>query len=70
MAVDETLTPGAIRSLALQSRGLRASVVRFVTAAYRSNPLRDGEYVVRVDRPRVKEMFAAIDNDQFETCTP
>jgi anionic cell wall polymer biosynthesis LytR-Cps2A-Psr (LCP) family protein len=67
MAVDDTLTPSVIRSLALQSRGLRSSFVRFVTAPYLGNPKIDGEYVVKLDRPLVEEMFAAIDSDRFET---
>ncbi len=66
MAVDDTLTPGVIRSLALQSRSLRPGIVRFVTAPYLGNPTVRGESVVKLDKPLVAEMFAAIESDGFE----
>lgn len=67
VAVDDTLTPSTIRNLAFQSRNLRPTMMRFVTVPYTGTPTIDGASVVTLDIATVREMFDAIDRDQFES---
>jgi LCP family protein required for cell wall assembly len=67
LAVDETFTNGAIRALAMDSRGLRPRDIRFVTVPTRGTATIDGASVVRVHTAAVREMFAAVARGQFES---
>jgi LCP family protein required for cell wall assembly len=65
LAVDAGFTNGAIRSLALESRGLRTRDIRFVTVPVLGTATIDGASVVRLDEVADRQMFAAVARGQF-----
>jgi LCP family protein required for cell wall assembly len=67
LAVDESFTNSTIRSLALDSRGVRPRDIRFVTVPTRGTATIDGASVVRLHTAAVREMFAAVARGQFES---
>ncbi|WP_205474135.1 LCP family protein [Nocardioides sp. SYSU D00038] len=66
VAVDESFTPGKMRSLAISSRNLRPAVIRFATVPYTGTPTIDGASVVTLDIRATREMMGAMARDQFE----
>ncbi|CAM3267249.1 LCP family protein [Nocardioides dubius] len=66
IAVDDTLTSGKMREIALSSRHLRSSGIRFVTLPNNGSGMEGSASVVKVDFKRATSMFEAIASDQFE----
>ncbi|MFS3130705.1 LCP family protein [Nocardioides sp. Bht2] len=66
IAVDDGLTSAKMRELALSSRHLRSSGIRFVTLPNNGSGTEGRASVVKVDFPSALTMFEAIANDQFE----
>ncbi len=66
LAVDEDLTTGTIRNLALGSR-VGSDDLRFVTAPALGTATVDGASIVRLDEQSTREMFAAMGRDEFES---
>lgn len=68
VAVDESLTPGRMRSLALSARGLRPNQIRFVTIPHNGTDNVEGAgSIVRLDMAQTRELFAAVGKDHFES---
>lgn len=66
VAVDEGFTPSEMRSLAISSRGIRPSTMRFVTVPVTGTPTIDGASVVTLDLEKTSELFDAVEKDRFE----
>jgi anionic cell wall polymer biosynthesis LytR-Cps2A-Psr (LCP) family protein len=66
VAVDDGFTPAAMRSLALSSRGIRPSNMRFVTVPVTGTPTIDGASVVTLDMEKTAALFDAVERDHFE----
>jgi LCP family protein required for cell wall assembly len=66
VAVDDGFTPSAIRSLAISSRHIRPSNMRFVTVPVTGTPTIDGASVVTLDLQKTRDLFDALANDRFE----
>ncbi|MBD8868337.1 LCP family protein [Nocardioides donggukensis] len=65
VAVDSSLTPGRLRSLALDNRRLRGRDLRFLTVPHLGTATIGGASVVLLDRVATREMFAAVAVDDF-----
>ncbi len=66
VAVDEGFTSSQMRSLAVSSRGIRPSTMRFVTVPVTGTPTIDGASVVTLDLEKTSELFDAVEKDRFE----
>jgi LCP family protein required for cell wall assembly len=66
VAVDDGFTPAEMRSLAISSRGIRPSNMRFVTVPVTGTPTIDGASVVTLDLDRTAALFDALKSDRFE----
>lgn len=66
VAVDSSLTNGALRSLALSARGLRPRGVRFLTVPHDGSVFVGEASVVRLRLSEARDMFTAISEDGFE----
>ncbi|TDD82123.1 LCP family protein [Actinomadura rubrisoli] len=60
ISVDESVSGGKLRSLALGLRHLRASDVTFLTTPYRGTGMRGKQSVVLLDGTKAKALFGAI----------
>ncbi len=67
LAVDSSLTNSKLRSLALSSRHLRSGNIRFVTVPNSGSATIDGASVVQLRLKLAREMFAALEDDNFES---
>lgn len=67
IAVDERMTPGALRRLALDNRHLRPDDFTFATVPVTGTPTIDGASVVTLDLPATKSMFQALNEDDLGT---
>lgn len=65
LAVDEGLTNGKLRELALQGRNLRVGDVDFATIPHQGSATIDGASVVKVVPKDVRALFDAIGDDEF-----
>lgn len=65
--VDETLSNGELRELALDSRHLRSGAIRFVTAPNSGTGMVGRASVVHLDVRRTRLMFNAMEQGQFES---
>jgi len=66
LAVDDALTSGRMRALALGHRSLSSDELRFLTVPHHGSAMIDGASVVRLDEQAVRDMFAAIAEDRFD----
>ncbi|HVK28530.1 MAG TPA: LCP family protein [Nocardioides sp.] len=66
VAVDDGLDNGALRRLALQSRGIRAGDVTFATVPVTGTPTIAGASVVTLNLRATASMFAALDSDRLD----
>lgn len=66
VAVDDRFSPGVMRDLALGSRRISESDVRFATVPVTGTPTINGQSTVAVDRGETQFLFAALAKDQFE----
>ena len=60
LAVDDDLTTGAIRSLALSLRNMQGDPVRFFTAPNNGTGMVGAASTVKLDVPKTREMWRAI----------
>lgn len=67
VAVDESLSNSELRNLALDSRRLRNDRIRFVTVPNSGSATIDGASVVQLQMGKARQMFEAIEYDQFES---
>lgn len=67
VTVDDALTNGKLRDLALDARHLRSNSFRFVTVPDEGTGMEGAASVVYVDLPAAKKMFDAIEKDEFES---
>lgn len=67
VVTDDGLTPSRIRGLAWRSRRLRTDDIRFLTVPYEGTATIDGASVVRVEPRRLRELFDALEEDNFES---
>lgn len=67
VAVDSSLTSGRIRDLALGARNLSSRDVRFVTVPNAGSAMVDGASVVQLKLKQAREMFAELEEDNFES---
>jgi LCP family protein required for cell wall assembly len=66
VAVDDGFTPAELRSLAISSRGIRPTTMRFVTVPVTGTPTIDGASVVTLDLQKTADLFDALEHDRFE----
>ncbi len=67
LTVDSSLDNGRVRDLAFSMRDLRTGDVTFATVPLDSYATRGGgQSVVLVDRPLVRDMFEAVDDDELQ----
>lgn len=66
LAVDEGLTNRKLRDLALQGRNLRLGDVSFATIPHEGSATIDGASVVKVVPRKVRALFDAVDEDEFD----
>lgn len=64
--VDEEMSNGKLRDLAVSSRHLRSSSFRFVTIPTAGTATIDGASVVKVRLQAARELFAQTERDRFE----
>lgn len=67
IAVDDSLTNGKLRDLALDARHLRSGDIRFVTLPNSGSGMVGDASVVKVQQARARKMFEALQHDQFES---
>ncbi|GAA4223542.1 LCP family protein [Actinomadura meridiana] len=60
ISVDEGVSGGNLRSLALSMRSVRASDVMFMTTPHKGTGMRGKQSVVFLDGPKSKELFEAV----------
>ncbi|MFD0685809.1 LCP family protein [Actinomadura fibrosa] len=60
ISVDESVSAGKLRSLALSMRHLRASDVTFLTAPYKGTGMRGKQSVVLLDGTKARQLFNAV----------
>jgi LCP family protein required for cell wall assembly len=65
VAVDDALTNGALRSLALAHRGIRPGDFTFATVPVTGTPTIDGASVVTLDLAATRSMFQAMNADDL-----
>lgn len=65
LAVDESMTNGKLRELALQGRNLRVEDVDFATIPHEGSATIDGASVVQVVPRQVRALFNAVERDKF-----
>lgn len=63
ITVDDSVTVGRLRSLALSLRGLRTSDVSFMTLPHAGSSMQDGQSVVLLDEVKDKVLFSAVRQD-------
>lgn len=67
VVTDEGLTPSRMRSLAWESRRLRTDDIRFLTVPYEGTATISGASVVVVKPAALRELFDAVEEDNFES---
>lgn len=70
LAVDESLTNGRLRDLAVDASGLRVANISFLTAPNAGSATVEGQSIVRLRLDQVRELFGAIDDDTYEAGSP
>lgn len=66
IAVDSSLTNGALRDLVLSSRGLRSHSIRFLTVPHDGSARIGSASVVKLRMDEARGLFAEIADDNFE----
>lgn len=66
ISVDDSVSAGDLRSLALSMRGVRPSEVRFLTTPNKGSAQRGRQSVVLLDRARAPRLFEAVKTAELE----
>lgn len=66
IAVDENFSNSELRNLAISSRGLRSSSIRFLTVPNLGTGRAGKASIVKLDLEKARQMFTEITKDRFE----
>jgi len=66
LTVDSSWDSDEIRDLAFSLRDISSADVRFVTAPFASYDMVDGQSIVRLDKPKLRQLIRNVENDHIQ----